>query len=353
MYIVTNREIRTDKRGFGVFGPKPNNEGPNELRLVEVTDTRSSPRIRIVDDELNAKEKQRLGLPAGETAYASQLIARTVYKRLQRTRKNLVLFVHGYNNDVESVVGRSFRLQKQYGVEVLAFSWPANGGGARGALSYKSDKKDSRASIGALDRVIEKVGGYLNVLREEETRKIRDSATARFAGDAETRDEFIAKALERQCPIRVSLMLHSMGNYLFKQLLKSSVYSGDELIFDNVVMVAPDANSESHREWVDRIQFRNRLYVTINENDSALKLSRAKLGSAQKARLGHFPYELDSERTVYVDFTAAKYVGDSHSYFEGMPTRNAAVKAFFRGALNGEVAERNCRYDVSRNLHVL
>lgn len=353
MYIVTNREIYENRRGFKVFGKQPNSLGPHELRLVEITETRSGTRVRVVADKLTPEEKKKLNLPAGKDAYSAELIARRIFNRARRSKKNLLLFVHGFNNNVESVVERALRLQKRFDVEVLAFSWPANGGGAHGALSYKSDKKDARASIGALDRVLEKIGEYLHRLQEEDAQKVRDSAAKRFEGDAETRDEFLAKALAKQCPVRVSLMLHSMGNYLFKQLLKSSLYVGDELLFDNVVMVAADANNENHQSWVDRIQFRNRLYITINENDSALKLSRAKLGSQQLARLGHFPYRLRSDHAVYVDFSNARSVGDSHAYFEGSPLRNAAVKKFFRQALNGEVAEKELEYDVSRNLHAI
>jgi hypothetical protein len=58
-------------------------------------------------------------------------------------------------------------------------------------------------------------------------------------------------------------------------------------------------------------------------------------------------------RTVYKRLQRTRKHVVSHSYFEETPTRNAAVKTFFRGALNGEVAERNCRYDVSRNLHAV
>lgn len=353
MYIVTNREIYDRRDGFRKFGKQPSAKGPNELRLVEITGSRANPKLNVIADKLTSDQKKKLGVPKDEEAFASQLIARSVFNRLQKSGKNLLLFVHGFNNDVESVVNRSLRLEEQYGVEVLPFSWPANGGGARGVLSYKSDKKDSSASVGALDRVLDKVGGYLRALREEAARRVRESATKRFDANAESRDEFIAKALEQQCSVRVSLLLHSMGNYLFKQLMKSSIYSGEELIFDNVVMASADANNENHREWVDRIQFRNRLYITINENDSALKLSRAKLGSAQKARLGHFPYQLDSARAVYVNFTDAKFVGDSHAYFEGTAMRNAAVKSFFKQALNGNVAEKGLAFDVATNLHTL
>ena len=125
-----------------------------------------------------------------------------------------------------------------------------------------------------------------------------------------------------------------MGNYLFKQLLKSSLYSANELLFDNVVLVAADTNNKDHNDWIDTVSFRSRLYVTINEADSALKLSRMKGGDEQLARLGHFPYELNANRAVYANFTGAQHVGDSHAYFEGDPLENEAVRRFFTAALN-------------------
>ena len=106
-----------------------------------------------------------------------------------------------------------------------------------------------------------------------------------------------------------------MGNWLLKNLLKSSVYNGETLLFDNVVLCAADVNNENHERFVDRIQHRRRIYITINENDGPLGWSRRKLGSQQKARLGHYTKNLVSNVAVYFDFTEAKNIGDSHSYF--------------------------------------
>ncbi|WP_421840628.1 alpha/beta hydrolase [Marinobacter algicola] len=55
------------------------------------------------------------------------------------------------------VLDRAERLEQNFGVEVIVFSWPANGGGLHGVLSYKSDKRDALASVGALNRVLEKL----------------------------------------------------------------------------------------------------------------------------------------------------------------------------------------------------
>ena len=47
-------------------------------------------------------------------------------------------------------------------VEVVSFSWPANGGGAWGVASYKSDKRDALNSTGALDRCIQRIGHFIH-----------------------------------------------------------------------------------------------------------------------------------------------------------------------------------------------
>jgi hypothetical protein len=77
-----------------------------------------------------------------------------------------------------------------------------------------------------------------------------------------------------------------------------------------------------------------------------------KAGEEQQARLGHWPYSLDSRRAVYVNFTNARGVGDSHAYFEGKPAEsNPDVRQFFDLALNGSVAEDGLDYDVARNMY--
>ena len=57
---------------------------------------------------------------------------------------------------MRDVMDAAFDLEKRYEVEVIPFSWPANGGGVGGKLSYLSDKRDARASAGALERASRK-----------------------------------------------------------------------------------------------------------------------------------------------------------------------------------------------------
>jgi esterase/lipase superfamily enzyme len=364
MFLITNRNVEEGERGFDRLGPRPNPLGPNELRLAEARRTARGWTIDVLPDECTDEMLAEVGLerPIGpdgrpQPVYASRYVTRKILARVnpravgsRAKGRNLLLFVHGFNNDVEAVIERAATFADLYGVEVIAFTWPANGGGLHGVASYLSDKRDARASVGAFERTLGKMHAYLREVNDAYVEEIRRRATEQFA-DAERRDRFIAEQMERGCPFTVNLALHSMGNYLYKQLLKSSLYQ-DVLLFDNVVMVAADANNEGHVEWVDRIRARKRIYITINENDGALMASRMKAGEEQLARLGHHLHGLESRQATYLDVTGAPGVGDSHAYFEGSPIeRNAELRELFRRAFNGEIVEDRLEYDVAKNVY--
>ncbi len=93
----------------------------------------------------------------------------------------------------------------------------------------------------ALDRFFEKLNDYL--------KKYRDK--------------------DRRCGQKISFAMHSMGAYLLEHLLKSPIYEGETLFFDNIIMMSADVNNQNHADWVDRIECRNRLFITINEDDLA------------------------------------------------------------------------------------
>jgi esterase/lipase superfamily enzyme len=117
----------------------------------------------------------------------------------------------------------------------------------------------------------------------------------------------------------------------------------------DLVLAAADANNEEHARWVDKIRARRRVYVTINEDDKALQVSRLKAGEEQQARLGHYPFNLHAKHAAYVQFTDASKVGSSHAYFEGKPLQNPKVRRFFRAVLNGKRGDRHLVFDPASN----
>src|SRR5258706_8726023 len=197
MFLITNRDVDENKTGPDAFGGKINPKGPNELRLAEANKVGGSWRVSILPDTCTPtmlksagikpqKDEQGNDLPV----YASRYVAYKLLLQLKALQKKkgsppaLAFFVHGYNNDVEAVLERAQTFEDLYGVEVVAFSWPADGGGLRGLASYLSDKRDALSSVGALDRAIIKVDDYLKEMNGERVERIEAAASAKHEDDA-------------------------------------------------------------------------------------------------------------------------------------------------------------------------
>lgn len=315
MFLFTNRNFIEGQQGFKQFGDRVNPMGPNELRVVQAVKKSGKWSVELLDEtkvSLSASERTRLGLSPQEPALPSHRAALDTVDEAVKQQRNLVVFIHGYSNSMEDVVNRCEELTKNYGVEVLAFSWPTDSGGLP-MPRYKSDKMDARASAGAVERTLNKL-------------KVCWS-----------------KLLANKPDTRVTLFLHSMGAYLYENLMRVGDPSGHAFLFDNIVMVAPDCNSKDHATWIDKIKVKSRVFVCINERDQALRISEDMHGSDQLERLGQHLLELNSKRAHYINFTDAPRVRSLHSYFEGQPLKNKHVKSFFKSAFNGDLAENTIK----------
>jgi esterase/lipase superfamily enzyme len=349
MYVVTNREINHRRSGLGVFGKTPNVAGPNELRVVEVTRQGADYQVELLKDRLTRTEvrelKQRhdLDIDDREEWFASLRVACELMARATREQRPLLIYLHGYNNDMKDVLATAEALEELYDVIVVPFSWPANGGGPiSGTLAYLRDKQDARASMDALDRFLGKVALYHDLLTRTRRDRLWRQAVAEDddRGNLEGVHARFSELLAQACEVKLNLMCHSMGNYVLKYALKPRAAAASTLIFDNVALVAADTNHDGHETWVERLQVRNRLYILINENDSALAWSRRKPGEAQRVRLGHYLRNLVARNACYIDVTQARGVGNSHGYFAGKPVeQNPALRNLFKDVFKGERAE--------------
>jgi esterase/lipase superfamily enzyme len=307
IYLITNRNLISAENGKLCFGKTFHKDGAHELRLAKITGTPKKWKMKLVEE-------------TEENPRPSKDIFKEFLKRMHKRKRNCLFFVHGFNNVVEDVVERCMNFQKVFKVEVIAFSWPADEG-IKGATNYRSQKLEAQQSVYAFDRCLKKLNEYLI--------------------------EFV----DERCDLTFNLALHSMGNYLLKNFMKSSEHARDALIFDNIILMAADTNNEGHADWVDQLQHRTRIYITINEYDTALKLSAMKFGALQKVRLGHYTKNLSSNKVVYLDFTHADGVGDSHAYFEGASLKNTRIKEIFRKMFNGQTVEETLEYDPNSRLH--
>lgn len=359
MYIITNRKIKEGEEGLKIFGSRPSEKGPNELRITEVIKRGRGYQVNILDDKLEDAEVSQLAqtydlnISTTDDWYASLRVACNIFAEARKSKKDILLYVHGYNNDVGDVVQTMQELEQRYSLIVVGFSWPANGGGAvSGTASYLSDKQDARASADALNRLVDKLNFYHELLTVKMQEKLFLKAENKFGGNPLAVQEYYSELLARSCKTRVNLMCHSMGNYLLKYALMPSGGATRKLIFDNVCLVAADANNYHHNEWVEVIQSRNRVYIVINEDDFALKWSRRKPGDAQRSRLGHHRKRLNAKNASYIDVTNTSYVGNSHSYFIGKPVeKNAKLLSFFHVILRGDRVEDRLNYRADVNIY--
>jgi len=287
--------------------------------------------------------------------HGSLKVACELFAEATNAKKSILFFVHGYNNDVEDVIKAAQAIEALYNVIVVPFTWPANGGGAvSGLASYKSDKADGRQSTGALNRVVGKIKVYHELLTQAQRKQLRDLAIDKHPDNAVAQNSLFTRLQEKACESKISLLCHSMGNYVLKHTLMTSDRVTSKLVFDNICLVAADTNNKDHKDWVSRLDVRNRCYVVINEKDSALKASRIKPGDEQLARLGHYTRELDSPNAYYIDVTNAHGVGEEHTYFKGESViNNNDLKSLFQGMFNGQSVENKLKYLADKNSYVM
>lgn len=358
MYVVTNRVIHETASGLDMFGKQPNPSGPNELRLLYVNEN-DTKKVRLLEDRLSADEVRELAkrfnldIDADATWFQSLSVACDMFERAQKENKSILLFVHGYNNDIGDIVRAAKDLQDTYNLIVMPFTWPANGGGpVSGTAAYLSDKDDARCSATALHRVVGKLQRYHNMLVEGTRAKLWEAAQHKEPLNHEKARTLFNRLMEKQCTSRISMLCHSMGNYVLKHALLPSNSSLRSLAFDNIALVAADVNNPGHAAWIGELPVRNRLFVVINENDGALKWSRRKPGEEQLARLGHHLKNLSAPNSYYIDVTRNKGVGGEHSYFRSKTVGgNNTLKRLFAQIFNGEDAEKSLNFHADLNVY--
>ncbi|WP_317932007.1 alpha/beta hydrolase [Halioxenophilus sp. WMMB6] len=362
MYIVTNRAIKEKGKSLkSVFLDHPNQKGPKELRLVSVVREDGRWKVDVIDDEIartdvEALNRQyNLNLDLNKKYFGSLRVACELFDMAVNEGKSVLFFLHGFNNDITDIVKTAHELEKLYNVIVIPFSWPANGGGPiSGTLAYLEDKSDARVSVDAFNRFIGRIKDFHAMLTEGVRQETLAVANARHPDSPEMAGVLYARLISDACVVKLSLLCHSMGNYLFKRTLSTSETNADDLIFDNICLVAADTNREKHEDWVEKLDVNGSVYIVINENDYALKASRIKPGKQQKVRLGHSTKRLNAENATYIDVTDASHVGNEHAYFKGDSVEeNNALRELFLYMFNGGSVEHMLEYRSSNNTHVL
>jgi esterase/lipase superfamily enzyme len=143
-------------------------------------------------------------------------------------QQHVSVFVHGYNNSWADAVNRYEQIQtelydKQQLGQLVLFNWPSNGGPAE----YLPDREDARDSARAFAQELVDLHGRLVTIQR---------AAARLKDPA------------KGCRAKVSIIAHSMGNYVVQKALAvaARTLNSPQLItlITQLAMVAADVDND-------------------------------------------------------------------------------------------------------------
>lgn len=308
--VVTNRKFLNAKANEKIFGESPHSLGPGELRLAWAEKTSGRWKVELIPETKN----QRITVSKPPSQLAFEEYRNTLIEK----NMDCVFYVHGYNKSFEESLEQAHKIQQLYGTGVVGFSWPSNPGGFI-SNEYDRARAIARASNIALDRIFEKM------------------------------EQYVRECLSEECNISFNLLVHSLGNYLFKGFVDAPIFSGETRFFDNIVIHQADVDNKNHASWVDKLRYSRRVYVTLNERDFVLGASELK----NPDRLGNTLGRLNSKRATYVNFTNAKNIRKTHQIFGDGADKNKNIKDFFQRAFNGGQAEagNGVSFDGDTNTH--
>ena len=215
------------------------------------------------------------------------------YARLAKTpKRNVLLFVHGYNTRFEEAVYRLAQIVHDSGAPVvpLLFTWPSRGQ----LLDYPYDHESASYSRDALEAILQ----------------------------ALSKDKSVGE---------ISILAHSMGNWVAVEALRQMSIRDRGIApkITNVMLAAPDIDVDVFRRQMRAIGDRRPPFtIFVSRDDRALSISKRIAGSTD--RLGGIdpeqePYksrlkELTNQRVTIIDLATVSG-GDAlgHTKFAQSP----------------------------------
>lgn len=203
-------------------------------------------------------------------------------------KKQVLVFVHGFNNKFEDAVYRFAQIVHDSGTEAVPvlFTWPSKGS----VLAYGYDKESSTYSRNQLEDVL-----------------------AGLVADPSVGE--------------VSILAHSMGNWLLLESLRQMAIRHGRIPpkIKNVLLAAPDVDIDIAREQIaDMGPVKPNFTLFLSRSDKALALSKNVMGST--ARLGDIdpmkePYlsMLKRDKIAVYDLSLLSNGGIDHDTFATSP----------------------------------
>lgn len=251
-----------------------------------------------------------------EETEGGKLPSRQVIDEIEESAKPCCIFIHGFNQSLSKNIGKCEEIES-YGVNVIAFSWPSNPGPQQWwwkLKEYKAARQNARRSTVALERFFDKFNDHI-----EEVGQVNNIQ---------------------------SLVVHSLGNYLFESFISGSGYENQTAFLSNILLHQADVDSCGHQVWADKLTQNSRVMATINETDDILDYSDI----INPDRLGNTLGNLNSSVIRYFNFGKLDAADDKHRLWIEPVTNNPNAKLFFQSVFTGRnVATGKLDFDAKRN----
>lgn len=235
--------------------------------------------------------------------------------------KPVLLYVHGYNNPPAHCFRRVLDLRQLYpGVEVIGFSWPAEG------LLADGSPLPGIAMPPGTDE------GELENLTSSNRRQEADLASRYHQAQTNAKDSVDAfgRLLRLLGTARlhantqpITLAIHSLGAHLFQYALQVPGATESAGTMHNIVLLAPCVRAAAHSEWINRFRPKGCTYVTYNKGDNVL--FGASIADGKQIKLGTSPGAdlVHREGVRYISFSNAPNDFGGHRYFVERVSRKA------------------------------
>lgn len=250
-----------------------------------------------------------------EEVLGSARLFETLRRDLKDSRRDLMIFIHGFAGTFAGTAIRAAQVRHLYGLNgsepvTVFFSWPANGE-IFPSSHYFSDREDAEMSGIAMARALKKLLDFLEDLRRQDNETLLD---ARRRNDVSRLDEL------RECRRKIHVVAHSMGNWALRhavqKLREFENFRHLPRIFDNVFLMAADADADALHEQhklAPLLELANMVHVYHARGDLALQISDRTKGNPD--RLGaDGPSGIDSldPRIIAIDCTDVSETVPSH-----------------------------------------
>ncbi|MBS7544091.1 alpha/beta hydrolase [Ancylobacter oerskovii] len=199
---------------------------------------------------------------SAETISRDEAKARFAKRLARGPSRNVLVFVHGYNNRFDDAVFRFAQIVHDSGTDAIPvlFTWPSRGE----LLAYGYDRDSATYSRSALEHLLQ------------------------YLVDDKSVDE-------------ISVLAHSMGNWVTLETLRQIAIRDDGIPpkIRNVMLADADVDIDIFRTQVAEMgKKRPAFTVFVSKDDKALAVSKVLWGS--NARLG----EIDPDAPQYREFLA-------------------------------------------------